>query len=81
MDNTESLVTVLFMKSKKPDGTYKVVLSNKKKRVKKLTTDQYEIMRLRQALKTVGTMLQIPAAEYVPAIPEVWDVIDAALKN
>jgi len=34
---------------------------------------------LAEALERVKRMLIIPAAEYVPTIPEVWDVIDAAL--
>jgi hypothetical protein len=35
--------------------------------------------RLREALERVKQELIIPAAEYVPAIPACWDIIDAAL--
>jgi hypothetical protein len=38
-----------------------------------------EIKRLRAALVRVGRILQIPAAEYVPAIRDAWAVIDEAL--
>lgn len=34
---------------------------------------------LMATLRRVKTELTIPAAEYVPAIPAVWDIIDAAL--
>lgn len=32
------------------------------------------------ALRKVNEILTVPAAEYVPAIPDAWAVIDAALK-
>jgi hypothetical protein len=38
-----------------------------------------ELIRLRVALRSVKHMLIIPAAEYVPAIPDCWEVIDRAL--
>lgn len=34
---------------------------------------------LETALRRVKQELTIPAAEYVPAIPACWDIIDAAL--
>lgn len=37
------------------------------------------IALLRQALSDVKRTLTIPAAEYVPAIPDAWTLIDAAL--
>lgn len=36
--------------------------------------------RLRKALRDVSYTLQVPAAEYVPAIRDAWDIIDAALR-
>ncbi len=39
-----------------------------------------EHARLRAALRKIGEMLTIPAAEYVPAISDVFDVIDEALR-
>jgi hypothetical protein len=38
-----------------------------------------EVERLREALSRVSATLQVPAAEYVPAIPDAWEIIDAAL--
>jgi hypothetical protein len=38
-----------------------------------------EVERLREALNRVSATLQVPAAEYVPAIPDAWEIIDAAL--
>jgi hypothetical protein len=35
---------------------------------------------LEAALRKVDQILSIPAAEYVPAIPDAWGVIAAALK-
>jgi hypothetical protein len=37
------------------------------------------VRTLEAALRRVKHELLIPAAEYVPAIPAVWDIIDAAL--
>lgn len=37
------------------------------------------IAMLRQALKDVKHTLTIPAAEFVPAIPDAWSIIDDAL--
>lgn len=37
------------------------------------------IRRLRLALKDAKRELLIPAAELVPAIPAVWEIIDEAL--
>jgi hypothetical protein len=36
---------------------------------------------LREALKTVDSVLTVPAAEYVPAIRDAWDVIESTLKQ
>ncbi len=38
-----------------------------------------EIDALLAALKQVKLILTIPAAEYVPAIPDAWEVIDKAI--
>lgn len=38
-----------------------------------------EIKMLTEALKTLNKHLTIPAAEYVPAIPEAWKIIEEAL--
>lgn len=38
------------------------------------------IRELRSALERVKEELTIPAAEYVPAIPDCWNIIDAALE-
>ena len=38
-----------------------------------------EVERLREALERVNQTLEVPAAEYVPAIPDAWEIIDAAL--
>jgi hypothetical protein len=38
-----------------------------------------EIKALRASLGEIKHELLIPAAEYVPAIPAVWDIIDKAL--
>lgn len=37
------------------------------------------IDELKSALRSIKRELTIPAAEYVPAIPVVWRIIDAAL--
>ncbi len=39
------------------------------------------IEALEAALRRVKQELTIPAAEYVPAIPAVWEIIDAALER
>lgn len=39
------------------------------------------IAKLEAALRRVKQELMIPAAEYVPAIPAVWGIIDAALND
>lgn len=39
-----------------------------------------EVERLKDALGRVSNVLQVPAAEYVPAIPDAWSIIDGALK-
>ena len=36
---------------------------------------------LREALERVKAALLIPAAEYVPAIPDAWEIIDRALSD
>jgi hypothetical protein len=36
---------------------------------------------LLDALRTVDAILRVPAAEYVPAIRDAWDVIDAVLRR
>ena len=46
-----------------------------------ITALQADNERLREALKHVNEILTIPAAEYVPAIPDAWAVIEAALKG
>lgn len=40
-----------------------------------------ENTRLRAALERVRAILTVPAAEYVPAIPDAWQAIDAALAD
>lgn len=37
--------------------------------------------RLSGALRRVEETLRVPAAEYVPAIPDAWKIIDEALKH
>lgn len=37
------------------------------------------VTMLRKALADVKHTLLIPAAEYVPAIPDAWSIIDEAL--
>lgn len=37
--------------------------------------------KLIEALKYIKQMLTIPAAEYVPAIPDVWEFIDEILNE
>jgi len=73
------------MKSKKPVGKsspVEFVLSfPTKTKPKKLTKDQKEIEHLKQALRNVSEVLRVPAAEYVPAISDAWDIIDRALKG
>jgi hypothetical protein len=39
------------------------------------------IALLRRALSNVKQTLLIPAAEYVPAIPDAWDIIDDAMNR
>lgn len=45
----------------------------------KLAEEKLEIAV--KALKELNKHLTIPAAEYVPAIPEAWTIIDKALKE
>jgi hypothetical protein len=45
----------------------------------KATAAEREVEKLREALNRVSATLQVPAAEYVPAIPDAWEIIDAAL--
>lgn len=47
-----------------------------------LVTDlasQKRVEVLELALREVNTILTVPAAEYVPAIPDAWKVIEKAL--
>jgi hypothetical protein len=46
-----------------------------------ITALEAEVGRLREALLHLNRHLTIPAAEYVPAIPEAWKIIEAALKT
>jgi hypothetical protein len=39
-----------------------------------------EMTQLRDAMKRANQILTVPAAEYVPAIPEAWDVLNRALR-
>lgn len=39
------------------------------------------LARLERALADVKRVLTVPAAEYVPAIPDAWGIIDAALAD
>ena len=41
--------------------------------------DRRAVEGLRAALRDVKRILTVPAAEHVPAIPEAWSAIDAAL--
>jgi hypothetical protein len=40
-----------------------------------------DVKELVEALKRVDCALRCEAAEYVPAIPEAWSIIDAALEK
>ena len=43
-------------------------------------TDKERSEILERALRDVNQVLIVPAAEYVPAIPDAWNVIDRALR-
>ena len=43
--------------------------------------DKCEIDKLRSALEKINLTLRIPAAEYVPAIGDVFGIIDEALNK
>jgi hypothetical protein len=37
--------------------------------------------RLRDAMKAASAELKCPAAEFVPAMPAAWEILDRALKE
>jgi hypothetical protein len=49
------------------------------RRFDRLVKSAIEIVRLRNAMKAASAELKCPAAEFVPAMPAAWEILDRAL--